>query len=252
MFELAGTPRELGDIFLQGITLGRLAYRRLFMLTSLIAFLGIVPTAYLVWGTGDTVMTYEQLLDRMGGGYGLVSLALLLPSLLIQAILSYRIAAASRGQTYGAHEELQRAVKAWPWLVVALIVYLLTVALGTVLLIVPGAILLVSLMFWDYGVIFEGLGPLQALNASHNLVWGHWWRTLGMILMIFLPIWVLLGILGALMGLGGDDTHAMTTTGRSLFEQGVLEMVAIAVLAPFGYSIRYVYYHDLKLRKQGN
>jgi hypothetical protein len=250
MFELAGTPRELGDIFLQGIALGRLAYRRLFMLTSLIAFLGIVPTAYLVWGAGDTPMTYMQVLDRMNGGYGLVSLALLLASLLARAVLFNRIAAASRGQTYGTTEELQRAVKAWPCLLIAIIVYGLTVVLGTVLLIVPGVILLVSLIFWDYGVVLEGLGPLQALNTSHNLVWGHWWRTLGMLLVLLVPFWVLLSILGALMGLGGDDSGSMTITGRSMFEQGVLEMVALALLAPFGYSILYVYYLDLKLRKQ--
>ena len=250
MFELASTPRDLGDIFLQGIALGRLAFRRLFMLTSLTAFLGIVPTAYLVWGAGDTPIPFMQLIGRMNGGYGLVSALLVLLSLPLKALLLNRISAASRGQTYGLHEELQRALKAWPWLLVAIIVFAFAVCLGTVLLIVPGVILLISLMFWDFGVILDGNGPIQSLNASHNLVWGHWWRTLGMLLMIFVPMWVLLGILGTLFGLNGGDPGTLTINGRGLFEQGVLEMVCFALLGPFGYSILYMYYHDLKLRKQ--
>lgn len=250
MFELASTPRDLGEILVQGLQLGRLAFRRLFMLTSLLAFLGLIPTFSLVWGAGDVSISFSGILDRLRGPYGLLALAVMVVCLPLRALLLSRIAAASRGQTERLQEELPKALRAWPWLFVAAIVYFLAVCMGTVLLLVPGLILAVSLMFAQYGIVLEGSGPIQALNRSHNLVWGHWWRSLGLLVLMFVPLWVLVAIVSGLLGIDTSSSADMSVTGRALFEQGVLEMVLVAVFAPFGYSILYVYYHDLKLRKQ--
>jgi hypothetical protein len=38
--------------------------------------------------------------------------------------------------------------------------------------------------------------------------------------------------------------------GRDFFSQTVLQMVFLAFFGPFIYSILFLYYHDLKLRKQ--
>jgi hypothetical protein len=250
MFELASTPSDLGEILVQGFRLGLQAFRRLFMLTSLIAFLGIVPTAYLVWGAGDVPITWTYMLEHSRGGYGLAGVLVLLASLFLRAVLLNRIAAATRGQTSALGVELRKAAHVWLWLFLAIIVYALAVFLGMVLLLVPGIILAVSLSFWDFGVVLEGLGPINALNASHNLVWGHWWRTLGMFLLIFLPLSVLVAIVAALVGLDIGSVSDTAATGRTVFGQTVLEMVFAAVFGPFIYSIIYIYYHDLKLRKQ--
>ena len=54
----------------------------------------------------------------------------------------------------------------------------------------------------------------------------------------------------ALLGLDLGSTGDTAVTGRAMFGQAVLEMVFLAVFGPFVDSILYVYYHDLKLRKQ--
>jgi len=250
MFELASTPSDLGEILVQGLKLGRQVYRRLFMLTSLIAFLGIVPTACLVWGAGDVPITWTYMLEHSRGPYGLAGGLVVLASLLLRALLLNRIAAAAHGRSDALGEEIRKAAHAWLWLLAALIVYALAVGFGTLLLVVPGLILAVSLCFWDYGVVLEGLGPINALNASHNLVWGHWWRTVGLLVLMFLPLSVLVAILAAMLGLDLGNMSDTAATGRSVFGQTVLEMVLGAVFGPFIYSIFYLYYHDLKLRKQ--
>lgn len=253
MFELASTPRDLGEILVQGLRLGRLAFRRLFTLTSVLAFLGLIPTVCLVWGAGDvniSMATIGEMMERIRGPYGFAGAAVMVIALPFQALLLNRIAEASRGQTEGLREEWRKALRAWPWLFVAAIVYILAVGLGALLLIVPGLILLISLMFAQFGIVLEGKGPIQALNRSHNLVWGHWWRTLGLIILMFVPVWVLVAIVSGLIGIDAGSPTDMSVTGRALFEQGVVEMVFYALCAPFGYSILYVYYHDLRLRKQ--
>lgn len=250
MFELASTPRDLGEILVQGLQLGRLAFRRLFMLTSLLAFLGLIPTVILVWGQGDLPISFTQMSDQVRGPYGLAGLGDMILCLPFQALLLNRIASASRGQTEGFQEEWHKTLKVWPWMFVAAIVYILAVCLGTLLLLVPGLILLVSLMFAQFSVVLEDRGPIQALNRSHNLVWGQWWRTLGLLVLIIVPLWVLVAIVSGLLGVDSGNASDMSVTGRGLFEQGVVEMVFYALFSPFGYCVLYVYFHDLRLRKQ--
>lgn len=253
MFELASTPRDLGEILVQGIRLGRMAFRRLFTLSSVLAFLGLIPTACLVWGAGDmpiSMATLGEMAERIRGPYGFAGAGVMVVCLPFQALLLNRIAAASRGQTESVQDEWRKAFKAWLWMFAAVIVYLLAVDLGTLLLIVPGLILAISLMFAQFGVVLEGRGPIQALNRSHNLVWGNWWRTLGLLILMFVPLWVMVAIVSGLLGIDSGSSSDMSVTGRGLFEQGVVEMVFYALCAPFGYSILYVYYHDLRLRKQ--
>lgn len=253
MFELASTPQDLGDIILQGLRLGRLAYRRLFMLTTFLAFLGLVPTMVQVWGAHDEqsfdIQTLDAWVHQFTPAYDSTAIAALLLGLLLQAVLIRRIDAAARGQASPVPAELRQAVKVWLWMVLALVVYAIAVSVGFILLFVPGLILAVSLMFNMFGVVLEGQKPVEALNASHHLVWGHWWRTLGMLVLVYLPILVLVSILASMLGIGPGGLDS-PLRGRDIFAEAVLEMVCLAVFSPFFYSILYVYYHDLKLRQQ--
>lgn len=253
MFELASTPQDLGDIILQGIRLGRLSYRRLFTLTSILAFLGLLPTMVQVWGVHDEVSFDFQTLDtwsrQFTPTYDGVFFVVLVAGLLLQAILFRRIEAAAHGQSSSVPQEVRQALKVWLWMVLAMIIYFIAVTLGMVLLVVPGLILAVSLMFGIFGVALEGQKPVEALNISHNLVWGHWWRTLGMLILVYLPLFFLASIVASLLGIGAAGFDA-PLRGRDIFGEAVVEMVFLAVFSPFAYSILYVYYRDLKLRKQ--
>jgi len=60
-------------------------------------------------------------------------------------------------------------LKTWVFLVVALIVQGIAVAIGFVALFIPGLFLLVSLIFTQVYVAVEGEGPFQALSSSWSL-----------------------------------------------------------------------------------
>lgn len=57
------------------------------------------------------------------------------------------------------------AVKKFPAIIVAGILYTVAITIGTLLLVVHGIILL------------EDLGGYESLMAIHRLVWSDWWRT---------------------------------------------------------------------------
>jgi hypothetical protein len=259
VFELPSLPQEMGEIVIQGLRLGRLAYRRLLNLTTVIAFLGLIPTVVQVWGKGDDV-SFElpmptdmasilAMLREYYSAYGLSILVAGALALFPQTLLLRRLAATVRGQKETPREELRQALRLWPWAMLTLLSYVVVVGFGF-MLIVPGLILGVSLMFCVYATVLDGAKPLLALNASHNLVWGHWWRTLGLVLVLYIPF-VLLGMLLSSM-LGFDLDPGQAVHARDLFKQAVLDMVLVAFLSPFVFSIQYLYYRDLKLRRQAS
>ena len=79
------------------------------------------------------------------------------------------------------------------------------VAIGLVLLIVPGLILIT---FWALGppaIVVEGAGPLDAFGRSWRLVSGNAWSVFGALvvaLLIAIAIGIVLGVIGAAIGAG--------------------------------------------------
>jgi uncharacterized membrane protein len=81
----------------------------------------------------------------------------------------------------------------------ASILFGLAVAVGFVLLIVPGIIVALMLMFTTFIVIDRGFGPIEALKESHRITYGHKWNLLGFSLVLVLIN--LLGLLALVVGL---------------------------------------------------
>jgi uncharacterized membrane protein len=81
----------------------------------------------------------------------------------------------------------------------ASILFGLAVAVGFVLLIVPGIIVALMFMFTTFIVIDRGLGPIEAMKESHRITNGHKWSLLGFTLMLVLIN--LLGVIALVVGL---------------------------------------------------
>jgi uncharacterized membrane protein len=60
------------------------------------------------------------------------------------------------------------------------------VAFGLVLLIVPGIILAIKYVFYDYLIIDKELGPLEALRESSRITGGVKWQLFIFMLLVFL------------------------------------------------------------------
>ena len=131
------------------------------------------------------------------------------------------------------------------------ICYVLAVVVGSVLLLVPGLILMLSLMFAPYMIVVERRGVFACLKDSHALVWGNWWRTAailsiaGFILMAGYMLFALaLGIV-FVAGSGGGGA------GEQSLTQAVLSGLFNGVLTPFFYAMTLAVYYDLRLRRDG-
>jgi hypothetical protein len=138
---------------------------------------------------------------------------------------------------------LMLALKKFPAIIVAGILYTIAITIGTLLLVVPGIILMISLAFFGYFILLEDVGGYESLIASHRLVWGDWWRTN---IVFFVPTLVIFIVFFMMAFFGGiTDPTAESSDTLNI----ILELLS-AVITPYCYVIGYLQYHDLKLRKK--
>ena len=121
-----------------------------------------------------------------------------------------KIAAIGTGGDLGIGAALQASLTRLPALFLMMILFMLALMLGTLLLIIPGIILMVSLVLCFPTALFENKGPVAALTESHRLVWGNWWRTAAMltvgvivIVVIYLIAALIVGIVAPFLVIGG-------------------------------------------------
>jgi glycerophosphoryl diester phosphodiesterase family protein len=120
------------------------------------------------------------------------------------------------------------------------------------------AIVTIPVVIWvlirwavDLPALFaEGVGPVQAIGRSWGLTRDHWWRTLGILILVGIMVSLIQAALGALFGgiaalipgLSDDIRSGLVTTVSTLISAmvGAITPIAITLL-----------YLDLRVRKEG-
>jgi len=191
-----------------------------------------------------------------GLGFLVAKLPLLLSVVFVLCILSfvlyssmiYRIDNVVNQREDTVLQALQFGLEKFLPMLVAVIVYSLAVTVGLALFVIPGLILSLSLAFYLYFIVIENRGGYASLRASHDLVWGYWWRTMsvfsipGAVLVLFYSgLFIALGLMG-----GGLDSPPGPTALFNAFGN-----ILSALITPYFFTLGYVQYHDLKLRQNG-
>jgi hypothetical protein len=121
-------------------------------------------------------------------------------------------------------------------LLIALLVGL-TVAVGFLLLIIPGIIFLVFLSVTIPALVIENQRGTDAMKRSWNLVSGNFWHALAVILVAAIITGIVGGIIGAI---GGDNW----------FVRWIFQAIAQIITAPFTALVSVVLYLDLRARRE--
>jgi hypothetical protein len=109
------------------------------------------------------------------------------------------------------------------------------------------------LVRWAVGMpamFAEGIGPVKALGRSWNLTRENWWRTLGIVIIVWIMValinsaigFLFTGIAALIPGLGDDIRAGLVLTVATLVQAlvGAITPIAITML-----------YLDLRVRKEG-
>ena len=144
--------------------------------------------------------------------------------------------------------DLQSALRCLPAALATLLLGLLAVAIGSVLLVLPGVYLLVA--FWPALaiVVFEARGPRAALDESLQLVRGAW-RQLALTLLVVLMGVLGVFVVGALVGLVFLQLVGGAAAGRGALASGLVAGVLGAAFQPLLVAMGLAAYADLQHRR---
>jgi hypothetical protein len=170
-----------------------------------------------------------------------------------QAVILYGAFQAMRGRTFLVGEAARRGLSRVLWIIAIAFLVTLGVAIGFLLLIVPGIILAVR---WSVAVpacVVENLGPLAAMRRSAELTRGHRWKIFLVYILFVIITFVVSLIVGLLAGLvvgaltvaTGTDSVTIAVTG------GVFGLIGTALYAAYENIVVSMVYHDLRVAKEG-
>ena len=134
-------------------------------------------------------------------------------------------------------EALNFTVSRLPSLLIAGIVTGILIVIGFICLVVPGIILVIMFSLIVPAIVIEQAGALESLSRSRRLVGGRWLKTFGLLLVIYIIIFVATLIFGAISSVFGPADWIIT----SVLGAFVSPILPIAVT---------FYYYSMVARKQ--
>ena len=101
------------------------------------------------------------------------------------------IASSIRGEKIPPIQAMKDGTAMLPMFIVTAILYYLIVVIGFILLFVPGVILFIYFVFWQFSYVLRGKGAISALSYSWDLVSGNFVRVSLNVVGIWIVMYVL-------------------------------------------------------------
>jgi hypothetical protein len=231
--------RDVGALFRDALAVfGRHVW--LFILLSAAV---VVPAELIVEGVGLEMLTsdYDSSPTLAEAAVPTV-VEFLVVTPIIAAICIYALHVIAEGQRPRAGAVLVAGFEAFTPLFAAVLLAAVGIALGLLVLIVPGVYLAVRWYFVPQAVVVEGIRGPAALSRSSALVAGFWWRTFGLVVLANIAI----AIPGFLVL--APFTAIAESTDRAVWSL-VGSAVATSLTSPFVALYSTLLYYDLVTRR---
>lgn len=174
--------------------------------------------------------------------------------ILYNAILS-RVGEVAKGGSGDLYDSLIVGIRKTLPVFIAAILYSLVISVGFVLLVIPGLILMITLLFFQVLIVVDDEGIIASLKQSHKLVWGNYWRTTAVILVPIFIMYALIMVVAFAAGFLGAISAPEVVDGQLQMNFGVFDILMAIVsvmMVPLLDSIFVAHVNDLKLRKSGS
>jgi hypothetical protein len=215
-------PRTLGELI--GLTF-ELFGRHLATFLSL-TLLVVAPVVILVDGVwGGYLADGGDADPSLAANVTSIGLGTVVITPLVTALQVVVVQALARGEEPTVGAALRIAAPRLPAALGAVLLYTLGVTLGIVALVVPGIWLGTRWYFAAQATVVDGLGPVDGLRRSAEIVETRWWRTFGVVLAFTLLVAVMGAVAGAVVG--SIDDGVIYMSAQVLLQAGLLSLTAI-------------------------
>ncbi len=248
MYTYATQPQSIGKVLDNGFKLYTFSFTKVFGLALIAAVATNLPNIMISGLRSEDPTIVLQALQS----YFWVFPVMMIIGIIFFNTMIFRIDSAVKDPAKGVGVALGVGLRKAVLVIVASILYTLAVMLGLILLVIPGLILSLSLLFYAALIVVDDEGIIASLTKSHRLVWGDWWRTMTVFLIpaiFFIVLYVILGfIVGLMVSRVLPLAESVEAAGRFM---GIVSILVSAVGMPLFYSIMLAQLNDLKLRRQG-
>ena len=238
MFVLSKQPQGFHLVIRDAIKLFFASFLRAMPLCMLGVIVAMIPMV-VMWFQVETDNDSEK-----SSAVLLVSLVIILLCPVVFSCVLYQVQGIAEAQKIGFGEAFRRAVKSIVPVLAGSVLSATFVAIGTMLFIIPGILVFVSLSCWWMGVVLDKKTAISALKDSQQLVYGNWWRTA----IILSSVYGFLAAIGRFVELLDEipESYLQSWPGQAgMICLVILNAVAIPILFC---SVMVVLYNDLKLR----
>jgi hypothetical protein len=218
-------PRTPGEIWSEAFRIYKENAANLLLIVAVVVVPLTLVSAVIVQ-TGTTIVGL-----LVGAAIGIIIWAVL------QAAILRGAAQATIGDTVDIEASYRWGLARFGSVLLVALLVGIVVAVGFLLLIIPGFIFLVFLSVSEPALIVENRRGTEAMSRSWNLVRGRFWHALVVILVAAIITGVIQGILSAI---GGDNW----------FVTWIFTAIAQIITAPFTALVTVLLYLDLRARSE--
>jgi hypothetical protein len=241
-------PRTLGEIFSAALDIYKTNASKLLLVVAVVvvplsllgallvqAFAGTDEKTVVVLGQTQTIT--DRSLAAFVVGSIIAAIVAVIISAVLQAAMMRAAALATIGDPVDVSDSYKWGFKRFGSVLLVAILVGITVAIGFILLIIPGIIFLTLFSVSIPAVVIENRRGTDAMRRSWNLAKEHFWHVLGVIVVA----WIITTIVGSLLGAIGGDSWV----GSWIFSA-----IAQIITAPFSALVSVLLYLDLRARKE--
>ncbi|MGE4348839.1 MAG: hypothetical protein AB7D28_03665 [Candidatus Berkiella sp.] len=245
MFSLLTKSSQQSEILESGFKLYKFSYTQGALLAFIASFFFLVPLYWPYITLTSNIHISEHSVTHLL----MLSLSWLL-SLIFSLGLLFKLHCLCNGIQNSTLQSIKQSLYRLVTTLLVAALYLIIVFSGTMLLIVPGFILSITLMFSFMMVVNENKGVLQSLLTSHQLVWGNWWHTF-VIMSVPLLLNIIIMLLAFVLLVSIFSKALFQITGWYYYVFA-LHLILQSLLLPLTFSIALVLFNDLRIKQRQN
>jgi hypothetical protein len=241
-------PKTLGEILSAAFNLYKANAASLILIVAIVVvpltFISSLFSGVVFEGSKHTTIVFGQPVEVVDRSFGLLIGGLIVTaviSVIISAVLQAAILRAAAQATIGdpvdPQESYRFGFKRLGSVILVSLLVGLAVAAGLILLVIPGLIFLIFLSVSVPVLIVENRRGRAALSRSWNLVKGHFWHAVGVIIVAG----IITGIVGGIIGSIGGDVWVV---------RWIFSSIGTIITAPFTALVSVLLYLDLRSRSE--
>ncbi|MGZ6546295.1 MAG: hypothetical protein ACXVEI_13410 [Actinomycetota bacterium] len=239
-------PKTLGEILSAAFNIYKANASKLMLIVAIVvvplSFISALFTGVVFAGTKHTVVgTDIVVIDRSFvlflAGLLIATVIGFIISFVLQAAILRAAAQATIGDPVDPEESFRFGFKRLGSVILLSLLVGLAILGGLILLIIPGLIIAVLLSVSIPVLIVENRRGTEAMSRSWNLVKGHFWHAVGVIIVAAIIASVISGIIGAI-------------GGSAWVVRWIFNAIAQILTAPFTALVSVLLYLDLRSRSE--